>query len=79
MKITILYFALLRDQRGLSTEEVATDATTVAELYQELADLHNFSLPPKMLMAALNEEMCSWKTELAAGDTVAFIPPVAGG
>jgi len=32
-----------------------------------------------MLKVAVNEEFAAWDRELADGDRVVFIPPVAGG
>ena len=43
--ITIQYFALLREQRGLTEERLATAAATPAALYEELRARHGFSLP----------------------------------
>ena len=77
--VHVLYFALLREQRGLSEECVATRALTPRELYSELATLHGFSLGPAILRVVVNESFSPWDTNLADGDSVAFIPPVAGG
>ena len=43
--VRVRYFAVLRDQRGLGEESVATEASTAAELYEELARRHGFTLP----------------------------------
>ncbi len=77
--VQVLYFALLREQRGLSEERVATDASTAGELYTELATQHGLSLGPATLRVVVNESFSPWDTNLADGDSVAFIPPVAGG
>jgi molybdopterin converting factor small subunit len=31
------------------------------------------------LKVAINDEFAAWDTQLASGDTIVFIPPVAGG
>lgn len=77
--LTLQYFALLRDQRGLDTETLKTDAATAAELYAHLAQTHSFTLPTTALKVAINDEFATWDTPLADGDTLVFIPPVAGG
>jgi molybdopterin synthase sulfur carrier subunit len=77
--LRVLYFAMLREQRGLSAETLATAAATAAELYAELRARHHFTLPAESLRAALNEEFAPWTAELRDGDVVAFIPPVSGG
>ena len=79
MKIRIEYFALLKDQRGLSSETLETDAATPGMLYTELAAKHHFTLGPASLKVAVNEDFADWTTPLSDGDTVVFIPPVAGG
>jgi molybdopterin-guanine dinucleotide biosynthesis protein A len=77
--LTVQYFALLREQAGCSAETVRSAARTPAELYAELASRHPFSLPQDMLKVAINAEFGDWAQPLAEGDTVVFIPPVAGG
>ena len=52
---------------------------TPAELYAELRQRHPFQLAPAQLKVALNSEFSDWQTPLKHGDTVVFIPPVAGG
>jgi molybdopterin synthase sulfur carrier subunit len=77
--VHVQYFALLREQRGVSEETLATSATTAAELYAELQSRHRFSLPLARLRVALDGEFAAWDAPLVDGQRVAFIPPVAGG
>jgi molybdopterin converting factor subunit 1 len=79
MSLRIHYFAILREQRGLAEERLSTGAGTAEELYAELRERHGFTLPGRYLRAAVNEEFVPWSAALRDGDTVAFIPPVAGG
>jgi molybdopterin-guanine dinucleotide biosynthesis protein A len=78
-ELRVQYFALLREQAGLRDEAVQTRAATPRELYAELSARHRFSLTPEHLKVAVNTEFSEWNRPLAAGDTVVFIPPVAGG
>ena len=75
--ITILYFAALREAVGKDQETCATAAHTVAELHAELQQ--RYTLPATPLRAARNHVFCDWHEALADQDTIAFIPPVAGG
>jgi molybdopterin converting factor subunit 1 len=77
--LRVQYFALLREQAGRRDEEVVTGAATPRELYAELAARYRFSLTPEHLKVAVNTEFSDWSRPLAAGDSVVFIPPVAGG
>lgn len=79
MKLTLQYFALLREQRGLSAETVETTAPTPAALYTELRAKHAFTLPGDRVRAAVNGAFVPADAALQDGDTVVFIPPVAGG
>lgn len=79
MKIQIEYFALLKDQSGQASETIDSDAATPSELYRELAERHSFTLPESTLKVAVNEDFADWGDRLSDGDTVVFIPPVAGG
>ena len=77
--LRIQYYAILREQAGRSEETLDTTAGTPAELYDELRQRHPFQLTPAQLKVALNSEFSDWHTPLRHGDTVVFIPPVAGG
>ena len=78
-QINVQYYALLREQAGRSSESVVTAAITPRDLYQELKGRYPFSLAPEMLRVAVNSEFGDWGQQLREGDSVVFIPPVAGG
>lgn len=78
-KIRISYYALLRQERGLAEETIASEATTVRELYQELKARHAFKLSEAQIKASVNSKIASWDTPITEGDNVLLIPPVAGG
>lgn len=77
--ITIQYFAILREQRGVTREQIATAATTPESLYQELRAKYDFTLPAERVRAAVNGDFVAATAELREGDEIVFIPPVAGG
>jgi molybdopterin-guanine dinucleotide biosynthesis protein A len=77
--VRVQYYAILREQAGRSEETVDTTAATPAALYDELRRRHPFQLASSQLKVALNSEFSDWQTPLRHGDTVVFIPPVAGG
>ncbi len=77
--IKVHYYALLREERGLSEEAVETAALTAEELYQELNEKHKFTLGTDMVKVAINNEFAQWQDELKDNDLIIFIPPVAGG
>ena len=76
--ITIEYFAVLREHAGKEQETLATAAASAADLYAELSRQYAF---PELasLKVAINDEFSDWHSGLEDGDTVVFIPPVAGG
>lgn len=78
-RVRVQYFALLREQAGRSDETLDTCARTLRELYGELRARHPFTLGPDLLRVAVNSEFGAWEQPVRAGDTVVFIPPVAGG
>lgn len=77
--LRVQYFALFREQAGRSEEVLDTTASTPADLYAELRQRHPFTLAPDQLKVAVNADFSDWNARLAHGDTVVFIPPVAGG
>lgn len=79
MQVKIKYFAKLRDDSGISSEQIETNANTIEQLYQELDEKYHFSVSKKYLRAARNEDYVNFDTEIKDNDTIVFIPPVAGG
>lgn len=77
--IHIEYYAILREQRGISSEALTSAAETAGALFDELRTEHGFTVTPDMLKVVINEEFCAWDAPVSDGDTVVFIPPVAGG
>ena len=78
-RVSVRYFALLREQAGRGSEALQTAARTPQELYEQLQRERGLQLAPQFLRVAVNDEFGDWQQPLADGDTVAFLPPVAGG
>ena len=83
MKITVKYFASIRETIGVGSESVTTSATTLAALRDELVargGQHALGLARgKTLRMALNQTMADEAAALLDGAEVAFFPPVTGG
>lgn len=83
MKITIKYFASVREALGKSSEQHETSATTLSALRDELLTLspaHAQALARgKAVRMALNQVMSDEAALLVEGCEVAFFPPVTGG
>ena len=79
LQLKIQYFAVFREQRGLAAETLASDATTPGELYAQLRARHNFTLDVSMVRVAINGRFAAMDLPLSSGDSIVFIPPVAGG
>ena len=77
--IHVRYYAMLREERGAATETIRTAARTVAELYGELRRRHGLSWPRGKIKFAVNDDLKGQRAGVQAGDTVSFLPPVAGG
>jgi len=76
--LNIEYFAVLREHAGVADERLETAADTPAQLYAELSEKYAF---PQLqsVKVAINDEFGGMGDALNDGDTVVFIPPVAGG
>ena len=75
MTVTVHYYGLLAERRGLTEERLTTAATTPAALYAEL----ELGVSTSGLRAAVNDEFVSWDHPLTDGDQVALLPPMSGG
>jgi len=79
-QIHVRFFAILREQAGVSTLTVETAARDAAALYAELQGrIPGLIFPATLLRVSVNERYSDLSTPLNAGDRVVFIPPVAGG
>jgi sulfur-carrier protein len=78
-KVDVTYFAIFREQRGLSREVVETSAATPGQLYEELRANHGFTMEISLVKTAINGAFVPISQTLCDGDAVVFIPPVAGG
>ena len=76
--IRIEYFAILREKAGKSAENLETGAITAGALFDELAARYDFPATSSMKVA-INDEFSDWNASLKDGDSIVFIPPVAGG
>ena len=83
MKLTIRYFASVREAIGTGVETLESSAATLAALRDELVargGAYASSLGRgKALRVSCNQLMCDETFEIAEGDEVGFFPPVTGG
>ncbi len=81
----LLYFAWLREHigRGEETLELPAAASTVGGLIAFLMargeGYQAAFAQPDLIRAAVNQTMAEPSTPIAAGDEVAFFPPITGG
>ena len=86
IKITVKYFASIREAIGQSSEVLQTSATSLGQLRIELAarggayaEYLDAAFKGKTLRMALNQDMSDDSARLVEGCEVAFFPPVTGG
>jgi molybdopterin synthase sulfur carrier subunit len=78
-KLTILYFAALRDAAGIASEAVETSAQDLRALYEEAQARHQLPFPARQLRVAIDGDFARWEDAPREGAEIAFIPPVSGG
>lgn len=78
-KVTVEYFAKLNAEAGIESEVLRTSSATVAGLWEEVRLRHHFSLDLPHIKPAIDNEFADWSALLQAGQTIAFMPPFAGG
>lgn len=84
MRVEILLFASLKDELGsacrVDARETRPGEATVGAVREAfLAACPSASRLGKRILVAVNEEYAGDDAPVRAGDTVAFLPPVAGG
>ncbi len=78
-RLTLLYFAALREAAGVPMETVETDAPTLRALYDQAQARHRLPFPARQLRVAVDDAFARWDDPPREGSEVAFIPPVSGG
>lgn len=85
MKVKVLFFAALREQVGVASEDIELpgEKSTVAALRSHLAARggawQSALSEKKLLRFAVNQDMARTDAMVKAGDEIAFFPPVTGG
>lgn len=83
LTVRVRYFALLRERIGVAEESVELDRPDFDALHAALAARHGAAadeLRAASVRIALNDVLLDAPpARLAAGDVVAFLPPVTGG
>ena len=77
--VTVEYFAKLSQEANTTRETVSTTAATLTGLWEEVRLRHHFSLDLPHIKPAIDHEFAEWQTPLKNHDTIAFMPPFAGG
>lgn len=76
MRISVMYFASLREQMGRDSDQLdLEEGVTMAEIWQKVSDQR----PQENLLCSRNKEYAQWDDTAVDGDEIAFFPPVTGG
>jgi len=76
MKITVKYFASLREQLGKAEESLTLSRETlIADVWKNVSG----ETSSDNILMAINMEYVKSNTIVKEGDEVAFFPPVTGG
>lgn len=75
MTVTVCYYGLLAERRGLTEERITTAAATPAGIFAEL----ELGVSISGMRAAVNDEFVAWDHPLNDGDQIALLPPMSGG
>lgn len=78
-KISVQYFAVLKDLTGKTDEVISTSADFASDLFEEICARYHLQMPTSHLRVAVNDDFCEWNYPLKEGDKIVFIPPVSGG
>src|SRR5271165_350626 len=81
MRIRVLFFGQLKEIVGVAEDDAdLSDGARVEDLFErygrQFPKLAEFR---PSIAASVNQEYAGWRAPLAAGDEVAFLPPVSGG
>ncbi|HNW44540.1 MAG TPA: MoaD/ThiS family protein [Elusimicrobiales bacterium] len=78
-KVTVRYFALIGERRGIQTEAYETSADTARQLLHELQAGSVIPLTTNISKASINDKFVDWDALIKDGDLVTLISPFSGG
>lgn len=81
MRVTVLFFGVLKDIVGQREESVEVEPeTTLGSLFERYTQrFETLQLKRPSILFARNQEFATAETMLTENDEVAFLPPVSGG
>lgn len=80
MKVTVLYFAQLREKTSLSKEDLSVEGSlTVRDLYRMMDKKYSFQIEESLVKYAINDSYVEETAVPNENDEIVFITPVAGG
>jgi len=80
LKVTIKFFAHLKEEVGCDEEELELGrGASVSDLLEILRRTHHVLRGDEKLLVAVNGVRSKLDQRLAEGDIVALLPPVSGG
>lgn len=81
MRVRVLFFGQLKDITGVDHDEAElSEGARVEDLFERYGRrFPKLSAFRASIAASVNQEYAGWRAPLAAGDEVAFLPPVSGG
>jgi MoaE-MoaD fusion protein len=81
MRVRVLFFGQLREIVGVSEEYAElSDGARVEDLFERYGRrFPKLSEFRASIATSVNQEYANWRSSLATGDEVAFLPPVSGG
>lgn len=80
IEVTIKYYAKIKEHVGKGFEVLNFEAPlSIAQVYEHLDSRYRFPFESSYVTPALNNEYTESDQMVHDGDTLVFIPPVAGG
>ena len=81
--VDLIYFSWIREKIGKPGESIETNATTVAELLEELMKkdtrYYEVFVDQDLFRVAINQELTNFDASILNAKEVAFFPPMTGG
>jgi len=78
-KVTVRYFALIGERRGIQSETYETGADTARQLLHELQESKAIPLTTNISKASINDKFVDWDATIHDGDLITLLSPFSGG